>query len=233
MIDFSDPGDIAVFIDEQQIQQLEKEMAVKGYLAGKMMASSFNSLRANDLVWSFFIKNYLQGKSPVPFDILFWNNDSTNMPATMHSQYLRSMYLHNNLVKPGKIKLNNTPIHVAKIDTPVFFISTEKDHIAPWKTTYKGFELMKGPKRFLLGGSGHIAGIINPPIASKYGYKTNNKSKLSADQWLAQAKEHPGSWWPEWFKWLKKRSGELCPAPNAKKLPYKPMMDAPGSYVLK
>jgi polyhydroxyalkanoate synthase len=233
MIDFSDPGDIAVFIDEQQIKEMEKEMDSKGYLAGKFMASSFNSLRANDLIWSFFIKNYLQGKNPVPFDILFWNSDSTNMPATMHSQYLRWMYLHNNLVKPGKIRLNDTPIDVSSIDIPTFFLSTEKDHIAPWKTTYIGFQLMKGPKRFVLGGSGHIAGIINSPTANKYGYRTNPSTTSSPEEWLEQSMEHQGSWWPEWSKWLKTLSGKSINAPDVNQLPYPPLMDAPGSYVLR
>lgn len=233
MIDFSDPGDISVFIDELQIQKLEEEMKIKGYLAGKFMASSFNSLRANDLVWSFFIKNYLQGKNPVPFDILHWNADSTNMPATMHSQYLRWMYLHNDLIKPGKIHLNDTPIDVTHIETPTFFLSTEKDHIAPWKTTYLGFTLMQGPKRFVLGGSGHIAGIINAPSATKYTYRTNSSSPLSAEQWYKDSIEHPGSWWPEWLKWLAEYSGDLIPAPDINQLTYPPLMDAPGSYVLK
>ncbi|HAU1921603.1 TPA: class I poly(R)-hydroxyalkanoic acid synthase [Legionella pneumophila] len=233
MIDFSDPGDIAVFIDEQQINKLEEEMKSKGYLAGKFMASSFNSLRANDLIWSFFIKNYLRGKSPVPFDILYWNADSTNMPATMHSQYLRWMYLHNNLIKPGKIRLNHIPVDVTNIDIPTFFLSTQKDHIAPWKTTYKGFELMKGPKRFVLGGSGHIAGIINPPTQQKYGYRTNNSMDLSAEQWFEKSKEHSGSWWPEWLNWLKLHSGRLINSPDINHLPFAPIMDAPGSYVLK
>ena len=232
MIDFSDPGDLSVYIDEQQIQALEKEMAEKGYLPGKMMATSFNSLRANDLVWSFFIKNYLQGKNPAPFDILHWNSDSTNMPATMHSQYLRWMYLHNDLIKPGKICLNDTPIDISQITTPTFFLATEKDHIAPWKTTYNGFEMMKGPKRFLLGGSGHIAGIINPPSLSKYGYRSNLSTKLDADNWFAKTKQHQGSWWPEWIKWLNEYSGELITPQEWDKLIYKPLMDAPGSYVL-
>ncbi len=233
MIDFSDPGDIAVFIDEQQIKSLEEEMEAKGYLAGKFMATSFNSLRANDLIWSFFIKNYLRGKNPVPFDILFWNADSTNMPATMHSQYLRWMYLHNDLVKPGKICLNNTPIEVTAIDTPTFFLSTEKDHIAPWKTTYTGFQLMKGPKRFVLGGSGHIAGIINSPNVTKYGYRTNPNAPSSAEEWFEHSVAHNGSWWPEWIKWLKTYSGKSIPAPNFSQLPFPPLMDAPGGYVLK
>jgi polyhydroxyalkanoate synthase len=233
MIDFSDPGDISVFIDEQQIKKLEEEMDAKGYLDGKQMASSFNSLRANDLIWSFFIKNYLQGKNPVPFDLLYWNADSTNMPATMHSQYLRWMYLQNDLVKPGKIRLNNTPIDVRTINVPTFFLSTEKDHIAPWKTTYTGFQLMNGPKRFVLGGSGHIAGIINPPMAKKYGFRTNINTSLTADEWLAQSELNEGSWWTEWFKWLKTQSGSSISAPDFNKLPYTSLMDAPGSYVLK
>jgi polyhydroxyalkanoate synthase subunit PhaC len=233
MIDFSDPGDISVFIDEQQIKKLEAEMGAKGYLDGKFMASSFNSLRANDLIWSFFIKNYLHGKNPVPFDILYWNSDSTNMPATMHSQYLRWMYLHNDLVKPGKISLNDTPIDVTTIDIPTFFLSTQKDHIAPWKTTYIGFQLMKGPKRFVLGGSGHIAGIINSPAVKKYGYRTNDDTTASAEDWLEQSVEHAGSWWEEWLKWLKTQSGTTVAAPDLNQLPLHPIMDAPGSYVLK
>ena len=233
MIDFSAPGDIAVFIDEQQIQRLEKEMENKGYLAGKFMASSFNSLRANDLIWSFFIKNYLQGQNPIPFDILYWNSDSTNMPATMHSQYLRWMYLHNNLIKPGAITLNDTPIDVSQITIPTFFLSTEKDHIAPWQTTYKGFQIMRGPKRFVLGGSGHIAGIVNPPIANKYGYRTNANNHLTTDEWLSQSETHAGSWWPEWLKWLTSQSGEKIRAPAFGQLPYQPIMNAPGSYVIK
>lgn len=233
MIDFSDPGDISVFIDEQQIKKLEEEMETKGYLAGKFMASSFNSLRANDLIWSFFIKNYLRGKNPVPFDILYWNADSTNMPATMHSQYLRWMYLHNDLVKPGKIQLNDTPIDVSTVDVPTFFLSTEKDHIAPWKTTYIGFQLMSGPKQFVLAGSGHIAGIINSPNANKYGYRTNNSTTSNPEEWLEQSEAHSGSWWLEWIKWLNINSGKTIPAPEFNQLPYAPLMDAPGSYVLK
>lgn len=233
MIDFSDPGDIAVFIDEQQIQSIEEKMRQDGYLAGKFMASSFNSLRANDLIWSFFIKNYLQGKNPVPFDILYWNADSTNMPSTMHSQYLRWMYLHNDLAKPGKIRLNDVALDVSRIDTPSFFVSTIKDHIAPWQTVYKGFKLLKGPKRFLLGGSGHIAGIVNPPSAKKYGYYTNPHAPADPDQWLQLASKQTGSWWPEWLSWLKKHSGRLKKAPAMETLHYQALADAPGEYVLK
>ena len=233
MIDFSDPGDISVFIDEQQIVRIEEEMHSKGFLDGRFMASTFNSLRANDLVWSFFIKNYLQGKNPVPFDILYWNADATNMPAKMHSQYLRWMYLHNDLVKSGKIHLNHTPLDVTKIDVPTFFLSTQKDHIAPWQTTYKGFQLMRGKKRFLLGGSGHIAGIINPPSSEKYGFYRNNSTTQTAEEWLANATHNPGSWWPEWLEWLKKESGPLVSTPTFTDLPFKGLVDAPGTYVFK
>ncbi|MBA2657611.1 MAG: class I poly(R)-hydroxyalkanoic acid synthase [Tatlockia sp.] len=234
MIDFSDPGDISVFIDEQQILQIEEEMHAKGFLDGHFMASTFNSLRANDLVWSFFIKNYLQGQNPVPFDILYWNADVTNMPATMHSQYLRWMYLHNDLIKPGKIKLNHVPLDVSKIDQPSFFVSTKKDHIAPWKTTYLGYQALGGEKQFLLGGSGHIAGIINPPLkTAKYNYYTNPISNLSAEQWQETAIEHTGSWWPAWMKWLNKDAGRLIKAPDLSKLPYPGLIAAPGKYVFK
>ncbi|ASQ44931.1 PHA/PHB synthase family protein [Legionella clemsonensis] len=233
MIDFSDPGDISVFIDEQQIRRIEEEMHAKGFLDGRFMASTFNSLRANDLVWSFFIKNYLQGKNPVPFDILYWNADATNMPAKMHSQYLRWMYLHNDLINPGKIHLNHVPLDVTQIKVPTFFVSTQKDHIAPWQTTYRGFQLMKGKKRFLLGGSGHIAGIVNPSSSEKYGFYRNTRTDQTAEDWLASAIHHPGSWWPEWLDWLKKESGPLVKAPDFNKLPFKPIIDAPGKYVFK
>lgn len=233
MIDFSDPGDISVFIDEQQIVRIEEEMHSKGFLDGRFMASTFNSLRANDLVWSFFIKNYLQGKDPVPFDILYWNADVTNMPAKMHSQYLRWMYLHNDLIKPGKIHLNHTPLDVSKIDIPTCFVSTKKDHIAPWQTTYLGFQQMSGKKRFLLGGSGHIAGIVNPPGSQKYGFYRNKSTTQSAEEWLEKAKEYPDSWWPEWLDWLKQQSGRMVTAPDFALLPFKTLMDAPGEYVYK
>lgn len=233
MIDFCDPGDIAVFIDEKQIAKLEKHMEEKGYLEGHFMASAFNSLRASDLVWAFFIRNYLHGKPPVPFDLLFWNMDSTNMPAKMHSEYLRWMYLNNDLVKPGKIHINNTPLDISQIDIPTCFVSTKKDHIAPWKTTYEGFRLMRGKKRFILGGSGHIAGIIIPPGNPKYGYYLNMSSPENPDDWLDNASYHAGSWWPEWLGWVKKNSGRLIAAPVFSKLPMQAIMDAPGSYVFK
>lgn len=232
MIDFSDPGEIGIFIDEQQLIAIEKKMSETGYLDGQLMYNTFNSLRASDLIWSFFIRNYLQGQTPVPFDVLYWNADSTNMPEKMHSQYLRWMYLQNDLIKPGKIRLNQTPLDVNQIDLPTFFVSTQKDHIAPWKTTYLGFQRMKGEKQFLLGGSGHIAGIIIPPGSEKYGFYLNPASdEASADDWLSKATHHSGSWWPTWFRWLKKQSGRKIDAPELIKLPYQTISEAPGHYV--
>ncbi|WP_367607853.1 PHA/PHB synthase family protein [Legionella sp. W05-934-2] len=233
LIDFSDPGDLGIFIDEDQIQILEDEMNKKGYLDGRFMATTFNSLRANDLIWSFFIKNYLQGKNPVPFDILYWNNDSTHLPAKMHSQYLRWMYLHNDLIKPNQLSVGKTALDVHQIDTPSFFVSTEKDHIALWQTTYNGFLAFNGEKQFVLGGSGHIAGIINPPSPKKkYGYYTNPTLDADAQTWLKQASHHQGSWWPYWLKWLKSKSGGFVPARSVENGKYKPIENAPGSYVM-
>jgi len=231
LIDFSEPGDLGVYIDEQQIANIEKTMRELGYLDGRFIASAFNSLRANDLIWSFFIRNYLQGKEPVPFDMLHWNADLTNMPLTMQSQYLRWMYLHNDLIKPGKIRLNGQPLDVSAIEVPCFFVSTEKDHIAPWKTTYTGFQAIKGRKRFLLAKSGHIAGIINPPSQEKYGYFLNTGSPNKPEDWLAGACLQAGSWWPEWFKWLKKQSGSLIQSKPFDTLPLQGLRAAPGEYV--
>ena len=231
MIDFSDPGDISVFIDEPQISKLEEHMQLKGFLEGHFMASAFNSLRASDLVWPFFIKNYLSAKPPVPFDLLYWNTDSTNMPALMHSQYLRWMYLQNDLIKPGKIHVNGTALDVSQIDIPTFFVSTQKDHIAPWKTTYTGFQCMQGKKQFILGGSGHIAGIVIPPGTEKYGFYSNTTHLETPEAWFEDATHQTGSWWPTWLAWLKKESGRMVNAPDLSTLPFKTLMDAPGEYV--
>ena len=232
LIDFSDPGDLGIFIDEQGIDLLEKRMNQQGYLEGHVMAGAFNSLRANDLIWSFFIKHYLKGQSPVPFDLLYWNADCTNMPAKMHSEYLRWMYLQNDLIKKNKLCLNKVYLDVSQIDIPTFFVSTQKDHIAPWKTTYSGFKEIQGKKRFLLGGSGHIAGIVIPPGTDKYGFYKASTCESTADDWLKKASFHTGSWWPEWLSWLKRQSGQLMKAPDKDVLPIKPLIKAPGMYVL-
>jgi polyhydroxyalkanoate synthase len=231
LIDFERPGELEVFVDEEQVDALEKRMEQRGYLEGSEMATTFNMLRANDLIWSFVVNNYLLGRDPFPFDLLYWNSDSTRMPAAMHSYYLRNMYVRNLLPKPGGITLNDTPIDLTKVDIPIYFISTIEDHIAPWKSTYAGARLLKAPVRFVLGGSGHIAGIINPPSANKYGYWTNEALADVPEAWLKDAVHHPGSWWVDWSKWIAERGGENVPArvPGAGKL--KVIEDAPGSYV--
>jgi polyhydroxyalkanoate synthase len=231
MIDFAEAGELEVFIDEKQLDALEKRMERRGYLEGSEMATTFNMLRANDLIWSFVVNNYLLGRDPFPFDLLYWNSDSTRMPATMHSFYLRNMYLRNLLPKPGGIVLDGVPIDLARIRTPAYFVSTIEDHIAPWRSTYAGARLLKGPVRFVLGGSGHIAGIINPPAANKYGYWTNGKLADDPEEWLSGATNHTGSWWTDWRKWVETHAGGRVPAriPGTGKL--KVIEEAPGAYV--
>ena len=232
LLDFSIPGELGVFIDETQVENLERRMNERGYLEGSEMAATFNMLRANDLVWSFVVNNYLLGKDPFPFDLLYWNSDSTRMPAKMHSFYLRNMYLANRLKEPGGITLGGVPIDLGKIAIPAYFVSTLEDHIAPWKSTYKGARILSGSKRFVLGGSGHIAGIVNPPSAKKYGYWTGSELPESAEEWQAGASRNEDSWWIDWQAWIAGLNGpDLVPArvPGRGALPA--LEDAPGSYV--
>jgi polyhydroxyalkanoate synthase len=237
MVDFAEAGELGVFIDETQLESLEAKMNERGYLEGSEMATTFNMLRANDLIWSFVINNYLLGKEPFPFDLLYWNSDSTRMPAAMHSFYLRNMYQRNLLARPGGIELDGVPIDLTLNRTPTFILSTREDHIAPWKSTYAATQLYKGPIKFVLAASGHIAGVVNPPAAQKYGHwvgkeKTGKDYPPSPDEWLAKAENRPGSWWPEWRGWLRQYDDGEVPArkPGSGKL--KPIEDAPGSYVL-
>jgi len=232
LLDFSIPGELGVFIDEKQVQNLEKRMNERGFLEGSEMAGTFNLLRSNDLIWSFVVNNYLMGKDPFPFDLLYWNSDSTRMPAKMHSFYLRNMYMANKLKDPGGITLDGVPIDIGKIKIPAYFISTAEDHIAPWKSVYKGARVLGGKVRFVLGGSGHIAGIVNPPAAKKYCYWINPKLAESPDEWLETAKRHEGSWWNDWQAWMDKNNGGVKVAarvPGEGKL--KVIEDAPGAYV--
>ncbi len=231
LIDFTQPGELDVFIDEQQVAALEQKMADRGYLEGTEMATTFNLLRANDLIWSFVVSNYLLGKQPPPFDLLYWNGDSTRMPAAMHTYYLRNMYLNNRLREPDALTLAGTPIDVRKIKTPAYFISTMEDHIAPWASTYRGAQLFSGPTRFVLGGSGHIAGIINPPAANKYGYWANAELPADAGDWLNVATQHPGSWWTDWAEWVKPYSGRQRAAREPGTDDYPAIEPAPGGYV--
>ena len=234
MLDFSVPGDLGVFADEAQINALERKMDERGgYMEGAEMATTFNMLRANDLIWSFVINNYLLGKEPFPFDLLYWNSDSTRMPARMHSFYLRNMYLKNALIQPGGIKLAGVPIDLGAIRVPAYFISTAEDHIAPWKSTYKGARLLSKASdvKFVLGGSGHIAGIINPPAAKKYGYWTNAQLPEDAEAWQKAAEWHTGSWWPDWQNWVDALNGpEKVPARKPGDGGLKVIEDAPGTY---
>ena len=233
LLDFSAPGELGVFIDEAAVENLERKMNERGYLEGSEMASTFNLLRANDLVWSFVINNYLMGKDPFPFDLLYWNSDATRMPARMHSFYLRNMYLKNLLGVPGGITLEGVPIDLSKVKIPAYFISTAEDHIAPWKTTYKGSKYLGGEVRFVLGGSGHIAGIVNPPAAKKYHYWTNDARPESPDEWFKTATQHPGSWWEDWQAWMDgQNGGEKVPARVPGDGELKPLEDGPGSYVM-
>jgi polyhydroxyalkanoate synthase len=230
LVDFTDAGEMAVFIDEGQLASLERRMRERGYLEAQDMATAFNMLRANDLIWSFVVNNYLLGKEQMPFDLLFWNSDSTRMPAAMHSFYLRKMYQQNLLAKPGGINLADTPIDLSKISTPTFILSTREDHIAPWKSTYAATRLYSGPVKFVLSASGHMAGVISAP-GSKYGHWTNDNLPPSPDEWFAGATPHQGSWWPVWDEWVTQLDSDRVPArePGDGKLTI--IEDAPGSYV--
>ncbi|MBU2090598.1 MAG: class I poly(R)-hydroxyalkanoic acid synthase [Alphaproteobacteria bacterium] len=231
LVDFAEAGELSVFIDEEQLQALEAQMNKKGYLDGAAMSTTFNMLRANDLIWSFVVNNYLLGKDPFPFDLLYWNSDSTRMPAAMHSFYLRKCYQENKLVEPGGITLKGVPIDLSTIKTPTFILSTREDHIAPWKSTYAATQIYGGPVKFVLSGSGHIAGVINPPAAEKYGYWTNSRKPKTADKWLESAEQTPGSWWPHWEEWIAKHGGGKVAARKPGDGKLKVIEDAPGSYV--
>ncbi len=230
-VDFSEPGELGVFIDKAQLEALERRMDEKGYLDGAEMATAFNLLRANDLIWSYVVGNYLMGRDPYPFNLLYWNQDSTRMPRAMHSFYLREMYLHNRLVEPGAIVLDGVPLDLGRIRVPIYLQSAREDHISPCASVFKGRHFFAGPVRFIVAGSGHIAGVINPPAAGKYYYLTNEREPDDFTAWMAGARKHPGSWWVDWHRWLYRRSGRKVAArvPGAGGLPA--LEEAPGSYV--
>jgi polyhydroxyalkanoate synthase len=231
MIDFEQAGELSVFIDEEQLTALEEKMNKRGYLDGSEMATTFNMLRANDLIWSFVVNNYLLGNEPFPFDLLYWNSDSTRMPAKMHSFYLRRMYQENLLAVPNGISLDGTPVDLSRIRLPTYFLSTRDDHIAPWKSTYRGTQLLGGDRRFVLAASGHIAGVVNPPDSGKYSHWISSDLPPDPEAWLAGATEIAGSWWPDWQRWVTALDDTRVPArePGAGALPA--IEDAPGSYV--
>jgi polyhydroxyalkanoate synthase len=230
-VDFTNAGDLKVFVDEEQVAAIERRMAERGFLEAKSMATVFNILRSNDLLWPYVINNYLKGKAPFPFDLLYWNSDATRLPAANHSFYLRNCYLDNKLAK-GEVVIADTPIDLKAIKIPIYNLATREDHIAPAKSVLLGSTLFGGKVKYVLAGSGHIAGVVNPPDKNKYQYWTGPlRRDADVDAWLAKATEHPGSWWPDWLAWLKRQDPTEAPArvPGAGKL--KPIEDAPGSYV--
>jgi len=231
LTDFREAGEVRVFIDEEQLQILEKHMARKGYLEAHHMAQVFNMMRDNDLIWSYVERNYLMGKEPPAFDLLYWNADATRMPAMMHAFYLRNMYQKNLLVAPGGIELLGEPIDMRRIAQPCYFLSTMEDHIAPWRATYAATQLVGGPKKYVLAASGHIAGVINPPGGKKYGHWTNPDCPPTPDEWLAGAAPQEGSWWPDWAKWMVPFGGGEVAARRPGDGGLTPIEDAPGSFV--
>jgi polyhydroxyalkanoate synthase subunit PhaC len=230
-VDFTHAGDLQVFVDEEQISAREREMSQRGYLEGKKMANAFNLLRSNDLIWPYVINNYLRGKEPAPFDLLYWNSDATRMPAANHSFYLRNCYLDNRLSK-GEMVIGGKRLDLKAVTVPVYNLATREDHIAPAKSVLLGSRFFGGPVRFVLAGSGHIAGVINPPDKMKYQYWTGPKpTSANLERWLGKAKEHTGSWWPDWFEWLRKLDPTEVPAREPGGGVLTPIEDAPGSYV--
>jgi len=232
MLDFTYPGDIGVFIDEASIAAREAAIGKGGILSGKELAFVFSALRANDLVWSYVVNNYLKGKAPDAFDILYWNADSTNLPGPMYCWYVRNMYLENKLREPGKLTMCGVPVDLGAIRLPTYILATREDHIVPWKTAYLSTRHLNGDTRFVLGASGHVAGVINPPAKNRRSYWSSDDLSADAEDWLAGAAETRGSWWPDWDAWLKESSGGERAAP--KKLgneKFKPIEPAPGRYV--
>jgi polyhydroxyalkanoate synthase subunit PhaC len=230
-VDFTHAGDLLVFVDEDQISTLEREMEASGVLEGSKMAMAFNMLRSNDLIWSYVVSNYLKGQAPSAFDLLHWNSDATRMPAANHSFYLRNCYLENRL-SSGSMVLDNTLLDLAKVKVPVYNLATKEDHIAPADSVLYGSQFFGGPVKYVLSGSGHIAGVVNPPAGGKYQYWTNDNIKdVTLADWMKNATEHKGSWWPDWRQWLENLDAEQVPARPVGSEEMPPIEDAPGSYV--
>ena len=231
LLDFTDVGEIRVYIDKNFVDKREKQLARGGLVPGNELATAFSSLRANDLVWSYVVNNYLKGKQPPAFDLLYWNSDATNLPGPMYSYYLRNTYQDNKLREPDALEMCGVPVSLKRIKVPTFVFAAREDHIVPWRGGYESARTLGGKVKFVLGASGHIAGTINPASKNKRSYWTNEKLSETADQWFKDAKEVPGSWWGEWMKWLKPQAGKLVPA--RKKLgggKRKPIEPAPGRY---
>ncbi len=231
LFDFTDVGDIGVFVDERQVAALERHTAATGFLEGRHMADMFSMLKENDLLWSFFVDNYLLGKAPEPFDLLYWNGDATRLPAAMLSDYLRGFYLDNAPARPRTLDILGHPFDTRDVAVPTYALATKDDHIAPWASCWPVTRQLRGPVRFVLGGSGHIAGVINPPARAKYGYWTRDDAGDDAEDWFEGATGHAGSWWPDWAGWLAERAGEPVPARDPAAGGLAPLDDAPGRYV--
>jgi polyhydroxyalkanoate synthase len=229
-VDFTDSGDLKLFVDSARIGALEEKMRQTGYLEGAKMASAFNMLRPNELIWGYFVNNYLKGKEPMPFDLLTWNSDSTRMPAANHSFYLRNCYLDNTLAR-GEMTMDGKRLDLKKVKIPIYELATREDHIAPARSVFTGAKLFGGPVRYVLSGSGHIAGVVNPPGKPKYQYWTGAKPAGEFEDWLAKAQETKGSWWPDWLEWITAQSPKKVSARQPGDGKIKPVCDAPGEYV--
>jgi polyhydroxyalkanoate synthase len=230
-VDFTDPGDLKIFADEDRIKNIEEEMELSGYLEGSSMANAFNMLRPNDMIWSYVVNNYLKGIEPMAFDLLTWNSDSTRMPRANHSQYLRNCYLENKFAK-GEMAMGDEMLAIGKIKIPVYNLAAKEDHIAPARSVFNGAKLFGGEMRYVMGGSGHIAGVINPPGPKpKYQYWTGPAPSGRFEDWVAGAQEHPGSWWPDWLAWIEAQAPEKVPAREPGGGKVETLGDAPGTYV--
>lgn len=232
MLDFSEAGEISVYVDEAYVQKREQDFAAGGLMPGKELAFTFASLRANELIWFYVVNNYLKGKKPEPFDLLYWNSDGSNLPGKLYAYYVRNMYLENNLRVPGKLAMCGTPVELGKINLPTFVLAAKEDHIVPWKSAYASARLLKGKVEFVLAASGHIAGVVNPASKNRRSYWINKALDHDPEQWFATAQSVPGSWWNRWAAWLKDKGGKQVPARsrlgNDK---YPEIEPAPGSYV--
>jgi polyhydroxyalkanoate synthase len=232
MLDFSDTGELAVFVDEEYVAQRESQYAGGGVMRGQELAITFASLRANDLIWPYVVNGYLKGQAPDAFDLLYWNSDSTNLPGAMYACYVRNTYLENNLRVPGRLTMCGVPLDLSLADLPVYLMAAREDHIVPWRTAWLNTGLLPGDKTFVLAASGHIAGVINPPGKKKRHFWSAPVAPVEADVWLDGAEQHPGSWWPHWNSWLSARAGSRAPAPAAcGSAVYPPLEPAPGRYV--
>lgn len=234
LTDFSHPGDIEVFVDPASVDYLCQAMQDQGYLDGRQMAASFRLLRANSLIWHYFVHGYLYGEKPAPFDLLYWNMDTTRMPARMHSWYLRELYLHNRLIQPDALQLAGQTINLERVSQPLYAVTADDDHIAPWRQSFRVMNHVRGPKRFVLSSSGHILGIVNPPVTPpKRRYRAGEAHRTdTCGAWEARHAWQPGSWWEDWMAWLKPLAGPLREAPALSSTRYKALSPAPGDYVL-